>query len=353
MSLPRILVTRRLLPRTQKLLESYKNFELIQWDHEDSSIPRDKLLEIAREGIDGIVVIGAKIDREFLDAAGSRLKVVSTHSAGYDHIDVTLCKARNIKVGSTPQVVDNATADLTVALLLIASRKLSPAIDAVKNGGWGIYSPRPFWLSGSEIGGKTVGFVGFGGIAQAVAERLVPFKIGKIIFNTPSIKAPYKFSSSNGNTTYTLIAEQVSFEELLSQSDVVIVLCSLTNSTKNLFNAEAFSKMKDSSIFINAARGGIVDQDALIDALKRNRSRTNSEFANGFGGPALAGLDVTVPEPLGVDSELLKLDNCVVVPHVGTATIETREKMGELTILNCLGALGLNGSIGMPAELKI
>ncbi|KAJ1537038.1 hypothetical protein HK096_004981 [Nowakowskiella sp. JEL0078] len=350
---PLILLTRKLMPKAQNLLESNQNIDLIQWHDPFTPIPRQVLLDHARRGLDGIIVLLTdKIDKEFLEIAGPRLKVVSTMSVGCDHIDVALCKSRSIRVGYTPDVLTDATADLTVGLLLATARKFSPAIDSVKNGGWGVWTPS--WMTGVQLSGKTVGIVGFGRIGQAVAERLCGFRIGRLIYSTASPKPKIEFTlTKSSSLSHSITAEHVTFSELLSESDIVIVTCAMTESTKNLFNEAAFSKMKESSIFINTSRGGVVDQSALIDGLKRNFARRSGNTSSDYlGGPSMAGLDVTVPEPLETDSELLKLENCLVVPHIGSATVETRESMAELAVLNCLGAFGLNGNQGMLAEVK-
>ena len=267
-------------------------------------------------------------------------------SVGFDHIDLNACRARGVRVGFTPDVLTDATAELTVALALAATRRLMEGefsslsfvlyltlcltsvivlgVEAVKSGAWGTWSP--MWLCGPSLKGSTVGIVGLGRIGSAVAERLRPFGVSQILYNSRTRKTN---EVERG-------AKLVSLDELLTQSDFVIVTCALTPDTKELFNERAFSLMKPTAVFINTSRGGIVDQQALYAALKSNRI-----FA--------AGLDVTSPEPLPTDSPLLSLPNCVVLPHIGSATIETRSMMAELCAKNIVAAL--NGDT-MPAELK-
>lgn len=193
----------------------------------------------------------------------------------------------------------------------------------MSNGGWKAWSP--FWMTGPGLHNSTVGIVGFGRIGQAVAQRIKAFNVKQILFTSRKDKPEAK----------ELQAKRVDFEQLLHDSDFVIVTCALTPETTNLFNKDAFNKMKKRSIFINTSRGGVVDQEALINALKNQTILA-------------AGLDVMTPEPLPLDSPLLQLNNCVLLPHIGSATIQTREDMAILTARNIYAAL--NGDV-MPNEL--
>jgi len=188
------------------------------------------------------------------------------------------------------------------------------AVSAVKSGDWSTWSP--LWMCGHGLTSTTVGIVGLGRIGFAVAQRLRPFAVSRILY-TGHKQKPYAAD---------VAAEFVSLGVLLEQSDFVIACCPLSSETKNLFNASAFSHMKRTSIFINTSRGGIVNQPDLYDALKT-------------GMIAAAGLDVTTPEPLPVNDKLLTLDNCVILPHIGSATVETRTAMSLLTARNILSAL--------------
>lgn len=256
-----------------------------------------------------------KIDTEVLDAAGPQLKCVSTISVGFEHIDVQECKKRGIRVGYTPDVLTDATAELTVALLLATNRRLFQANKDVYNGGWKSWSP--MWMCGHGLKNSRVGFFGFGRIGQEIAARIVPFKPSLITYTTRSAR-PDEAAKVN--------AKHVDFSEMITLSDFIIVCCALTPATKEIFNAEAFNKMNSNCIFINTARGGVVDQKALYEALKSKRILA-------------AGLDVTTPEPLPLDDPLLKLDNIVVLPHIGSADIETRKEMSRITARNILAAL--------------
>lgn len=226
------------------------------------------------------------------------------------------CKKRGIRIGYTPGVLTDATADLTVALLLATSRRLIEGNRDVHSGGWKSWSP--LYMCGPSIKNSTVGIVGFGRIAQEVAKRLLPFKPARIIYSNRS--------NSREAEAKEIGAERVELNDLLSTSDFVILLCALTPETTNLINAKTLATMKQTAILINCARGQVVNQDDLYAALKNNVIRA-------------AGLDVTTPEPLPLDSPLLTLNNCVVIPHIGSAEIETRNEMAEITVNNVLGAL--------------
>uniref|UniRef100_T1J7Q1 Glyoxylate reductase/hydroxypyruvate reductase n=1 Tax=Strigamia maritima TaxID=126957 RepID=T1J7Q1_STRMM len=266
------------------------------------------------------------IDEELLQAAGPELKVVCTMSVGYDHIDIEACKKRGIQVGNTPDVLTDAVAELTVALLLATSRRLIEASQEVTNGGWRrINKWSPMYMTGPQLKGSTVGVVGLGRIGFAVCQRLKPFRVNKFLYSGRSAK-PYASE---------IDAEYVPFEDLLRNSDFVIVTCALTKETKGLFDAKAFGQMKSNAIFINISRGAVVDQDALYEALV-------------LGKIHAAGLDVTTPEPLPEDHPLTKLKNCVILPHIASATKETRSEMAMLTAKNLI--TGLKG-LEMPAKL--
>ncbi|XP_059608874.1 glyoxylate reductase/hydroxypyruvate reductase isoform X2 [Phlebotomus argentipes] len=278
-------------------------------------VPRDELLKNVC-GKDGIFcALTEKIDVELLDQAGPNLKVVATISVGFDHIDVPECRKRGIRVGYTPDVLTDATAELTLALLLATGRRLLEASQEVYNGGWQAWAPS--WMCGPGVKGATVGLVGFGRIGQEVAKRLVPFKPASILYHSRT-NHPYEAGQVG--------AEKVSLNELLLRSDFVIILCALTNDTHHIIDAEALAKMKSTAILINTSRGGCVDQEALCEALQSGRIRA-------------AGLDVTTPEPLPLDSPLLALKNVVLLPHIGSADITTRQEMSRITACNILAGL--------------
>lgn len=218
-------------------------------------------------------------------------------------------------MGYTPDVLTDATAELTVALLLATSRRLIESNKEVANGGWKAWAPS--WMCGQGLKNSTVGVVGFGRIGQEVARRIAPFKPTKILFSNRSERAAEAKEFG---------ATRVPFDELIAKADFIIITCALTPETANLINSETLAKMKPNAILVNTARGGIVNQSDLYDALKNNCIRA-------------AGLDVTTPEPLPLDSPLLTLSNCVVLPHIGSADIETRTEMSRITAQNILCAL--------------
>lgn len=211
-----------------------------------------------------------------------------------------------------------------MALLLSTSRRLPEAQHEAKTGGWVSWAPT--WMTGPGLAGATVGIVGFGRIGQAVARRVKSFNTARILY----------FNRTERIEAKEIGAVKVSFDELLAESDFIICCAALVPETKEMFNKAAFEKMKKTAIFVNTSRGGTVNQDDLIEALTNNTIRA-------------AGLDVTTPEPLPLDNPLFKLKNCVILPHIGSASIETRNIMSELTAQNILAALKGDN---MPAELK-
>ncbi|XP_068081191.1 glyoxylate reductase/hydroxypyruvate reductase isoform X2 [Anabrus simplex] len=258
-----------------------------------------------------------------LDSAGPTLKVIGTMSVGYDHIDVDEVKRRGIKLGYTPEVLTDAVAELTISLLLATSRRLFEAHQEILSGGWGSWSP--LWMCGSGLKGSTVGVVGFGRIGQEVAKRLKTFNISKLIYTSRTEKPE----------AVAIGGIHVTLDQLLSESDFIIVTCALTPETKEMFNDELFSKMKPSAIFINTSRGGVVKQESLQRALESGKIKA-------------AGLDVMTPEPLPPDHPLLKLKNCVIIPHIGSATLQARTDMAILTAQNILNGLEKKP---LPAEV--
>ncbi|XP_031641003.1 glyoxylate reductase/hydroxypyruvate reductase [Contarinia nasturtii] len=284
--------------------------------NEASVVPRDELLKkvVGKDAL--FCTLTDKIDAEVIECAGPNLKVIATMSVGYEHIDLNECKKRKIRVGYTPEVLTDAVADLTIALLLATTRRLIEANKQVHSGGW--KSWEPLYMCGPAIKNTTVGIVGFGRIAQEVAKRLIPFKPKRIIYSNKS--------NSREKEAREIGAERVDVNDLLRTSDIVILLCALTPETTHFINAQTLNTMKKTAVLINCARGQVIDQNALYDALRTNKIRA-------------AGLDVTTPEPLPLDSPLLTLNNCVIIPHIGSAEIETRQEMCRITALNVLGAL--------------
>ncbi|KFQ96824.1 Glyoxylate reductase/hydroxypyruvate reductase, partial [Nipponia nippon] len=258
--------------------------------------------------------------------AGPGLKVISTLSVGFDHLSLEEIKKRGIRVGYTPDVLTDATAELSVALLLAACRRLPEAVEQVKNGGWTTW--KPLWMCGYGLSDSTVGIIGLGRIGQAVARRLKPFGVKRFLYtgSRPKPESAAEFE-----------AEFVPLTRLAEESDFIVVTCALTPATEGMCNKEFFGRMKKTSVFINTSRGAVVNQEDLYNALAH-------------GQIAAAGLDVTTPEPLPTDHPLLSLKNCVILPHIGSATYATRSTMAVLAANNLLA--GLRGE-PMPHELLL
>ena len=284
-----------------------------QWQ-EKRDLTREELIAFCKQHEALIVAGPVKIDKEFLYEC-RHLKVIATHGVGYDHIDIETATELNIPVGNTPGVVDHATAETAFLLMLAVSRKVIHNHKRIINGQWSFFDPTQ--NLGIEISGKTLGIFGLGNIGFEMA------RLCKIAFN---MKVIYCNRTNNLRAEQELNASKVSFDDLLKQSDVLSVHSVLSNETKEVFNKDAFGKMKSSSIFINTARGGIHNEVDLTEALK-NRTIWG------------AGLDVTNPEPMSPDNPLLNLEYATVLPHIGTSTEETRIKMVTLIAENIIAGL--------------
>jgi glyoxylate reductase len=239
-----------------------------------------------------------------------KLRVVSNMAVGVDNIDVNACTVRKIPVGNTPGVLTESTADLTMSLLLSLARNIPQASQDAKEGRWKTWSPAG-WL-GIELSVSTLGIIGMGKIGKAVARRAKGFGM-KILFTDP-------------NVIHVKDATQVPLNELLKKSDFISLHAPLTEDTRGIINHDSFSLLKPTAILINAARGPLVDTPALLNALQNHRL-------------AAAALDVTDPEPLPPTHPLYKLPNCLIVPHIGSATQYTRRMMAELACKNLLAGL--------------
>jgi lactate dehydrogenase-like 2-hydroxyacid dehydrogenase len=243
--------------------------------------------------------------------------VVSNFAVGYNNIDIAEARRRGIAVGNTPGVLTEATADIAVALLLAAARRLPEGWQAVKALEWKTWEPLG-WM-GLDLAGKTLGIVGLGRIGAAVAQRLQGGWGMKVLYTARSTKP--EFDQKFG-------ARHVSLNELLRESDFISLHVPLSNETRRLIGTSEFNTMKQTAIVVNTARGEVLDQVALYEALRMRRI-----FA--------AGLDVCEPEPLPADSPLRELPNCLIVPHIGSATITARNAMAERSARNLVaGVLG-------------
>jgi len=254
-----------------------------------------------------------RIDAALIHAS-PKLRAISNYAVGYDNVDVEAASARGIPVGNTPDVLTQATADLTFALLLAAARRLPQAAAAVTDGDWLTWEPAQHL--GYDVHGATLGIVGMGRIGRAVAQRAEGFQMRVL---------------TTGSAGGTPLAR------LLRESDFVSLHCPLTPATRHLIDTEALHAMRPTAILVNTARGPIVDQPALTRAL------SDGEIAG-------AALDVTDPEPLGADDRLLSAPNLIVAPHIGSATHSAREQMATLAVENLLAAL--NGE-PMPHQVEV
>jgi len=282
---------------------------------DDLPPPRTALLE-AIAGCDGVVtLLTDRVDDEFLDAAGPQLKVVSNYAVGFDNVDVPACTKRGIPVGNTPGVLTETTADLAFALLMAAARRLPEGDRYVRAGSWKTWGP--LLLLGPDVHGATIGIVGFGRIGQAVARRAMGF--GMTVLYHDVHRADAAVEAAYGATFHPL-------EELLPKADFVSLHVNLTPETKGLIDAEKLSWMKPTAVLVNTSRGPVVDPRALADALRDGAI---------FG----AALDVTDPEPIPMDSPLVGLDNCLIVPHIASASRATRGKMAEMAAANVLAGV--------------
>jgi len=271
---------------------------------------REELLQRVR-GVDGLLcLLTEKIDSELMDAAGSQLKVISSMSVGVDHIDVAAATTRGIPIGNTPGVLTDATADMAFALLFASARRVVEGEKYVRSGSWKTWNPN--LLLGADFVGATLGIIGFGRIGQAVAKRAQGFDM-RAVFYDPTAEEAFG-------------ARSMDLDTLLRESDFVSVHVPLTEKTQRMVNANFLAKMKSNSILVNTSRGGVVDQVALYEVLKAKRI-----FA--------AALDVTDPEPLPTDNPLLELENCLIVPHLGSASQHTRDMMSLLAAENLIAGL--------------
>ena len=310
MKLGKIVMTGKPMPEAEQFIRQH--CEVKSWD-EPGVMPRHLLLEWLADA-EGLMSIGGqpvKVDAELLTHA-PKLRVIAQSSVGYDNVDVAACTARRIPFGNTPGVLTEATADLTYLLILSAARRLKESLKIVQEGRWTPTQPIPL---GVDLFGKTLGMVGLGQIGSAVARRAMASGMN-VIYHNRRRRSP---GEANG-------AVYVEFAELLERSDFVVVLVPLNNDSLGLFGGAEFARMKKTAFFINAARGAIVKTQELYEAVKN-------------GVIAGCALDVTDPEPIPADHPLLQLPNVFVTPHIGSATIETRNRMAMLAAENLV--LGL------------
>jgi glyoxylate reductase len=277
--------------------------------------PRDELLRRVT-GVDGVLaLLTDRVDAEFLDRAGPQLKVVSNYAVGFDNIVVPEATRRGVAVGNTPGVLTDTTADLAWALLMTAGRRVVEGDRYVHDGHWKTWGP--LLLLGTDVSGATLGIVGFGRIGQAMARRAAGFGMNVLYHDVQQLPE---------SVTGPLGATYAGLDELFERSDFVTLHTNLTEETRHLVNEARLRRMKPTAVLVNTSRGPVVDQRALHKALSE-------------GWIMAAGLDVTDPEPMPVTEPLLTLPNCIVVPHIASASRATRAKMAEMAAANLLAGV--------------
>lgn len=311
----RVFVTKD-LPDGQ--LERIEGYEVGVWKG-DGPVPRERLIEGIRHARGLLCMLTDRIDADLL-AQAPDLVVISQVAVGLDNIDLGACADRGIVVGHTPDVLTETVADSAFALLASIVRRLPEGEREVRAGDWGPWEL--FHLAGGDLHGTTLGIVGMGRIGRAIARRAAGFDM-EVVYASPSPKE--------------IAAEHLSLRQLLERSDHVVLCIPLDDSTKHLISHEQLALMKPTAYLVNVARGPVVDTAALVTALSE-------------GEIAGAALDVTDPEPLPPDHPLLALENCLVVPHIASASLRTRRAMVSLAVDNLIA--GLRG-LPLPAAYPL
>lgn len=295
---PIVYVTRKLPDEAVAGLKD--SYEVRMWEDEETPVPRDVLLKEVQEASALWAMLTDSIDREVMDNAPN-LKIISNLAVGHNNIDLDAARERGICVTNTPDALTEATADLTFALLMATARRLSEASRALRAGEWKAWTPLGF--TGHDVYGATIGIIGMGRIGEAVARRAKGFNMN-VLYHNRTRRRFEDFVYSD-------------LDELLSHSDFVVLLIPYTEQTAGMIGERELGLMKNTASLINVARGGIVDEKALEEALK-----TGSIWA--------AGLDVFETEPVPADHPLLSLPNVTVTPHIGSASIQARHAMMQL-----------------------
>lgn len=298
-------MTRAVSKEAVELLK--QSFDVNVWE-ENRPVPREILLEESKKADGLYVMLTDKIDKELIEQA-SNVKIISNMAVGYDNIDVQSATENGIIVTNTPGVLNDTTADLTFALLMDTARRLSEANRYLLAGKWKSWSP--MFMAGQDIHGAAIGIIGMGRIGEAVAKRAAGF----------DMKILYHNRNRRPDIEKKLDASYLSLDDLLRESDFIVLLTPLTPETTNLIGKREFELMKSSAVFINVSRGATVDEEALYQALINKQIWA-------------AGLDVYRQEPVREDHPLLKLENVVALPHIGSASIHTRKKMAMLAADN-------------------
>jgi len=309
---PKVYVTRRLPDSVLDRIAAVADLQF--FSDSQRPVPREELLK-AVEGVDGILsMLTEKMDGEVFEAAGPQLKVVANMAVGYDNIVLADAKAHRVIVTNTPDVLTETTADLTFALVLATARRVTESERFLRDGKWQTWSP--MLLTGQDVFGATLGIIGMGRIGEAVVKRARGFDMNVL----------YSSRSPHSNVELEYGCTFQTMDEVLKKSDFVVVLTPLTEQTRGFIGARELSLMKPTAILINTARGPIVDERALYDALAKKQI-------------CAAGLDVFEQEPIAPDHPFLRLDNVVLLPHIGSASVQTRLRMANLATTNLLEAV--------------
>lgn len=308
---PKVYITRRLPQAALDIVASACEYEV--WDHEEQPVPRATLLAALHEADGVLTLLSERVDGELLDAA-PRLKVVANMAVGYDNVDVPELTRRGVILTNTPDVLTEATADVAWGLMLAAARRVVEGQKLIEAGQWKSWSP--LFMAGQDVSGATLGIIGAGRIGGAIARRAQGFSMRVLYHNR---KPSLELEARTG-------AQYRAFDDLLREADFVVVAAPLTAETRGMFGAREFALMKPTSVFVNIARGPIVQEAALVEALKAGR-------------PWAAGLDVFEKEPIGADHPLLKLPNVVAVPHIGSGTLTTRTNMATTAAANLVAVV--------------
>lgn len=311
-----VFVTRKLNPEVIAMLE--KVAEVEQWT-KNAPIPRELLLEKIKHVDAVLTMLTERVDEEFL-ASTKRLRIVANMAVGYDNIDLEACRRHEVIVTNTPDVLTESTADLAFALLMATGRRLTEANRFLLQGEWTSWSPT--LMAGQNVYGSTLGIIGMGRIGEAVARRAKGFGM-RILYHNRNRKT---------QSEQEIGARYADLAELLQESDYVVLLTPLTEDTRMLMGEKQFSLMKETAVFINVSRGGTVDESALYQALVDKKIWA-------------AGLDVFAVEPVPMDNPLLQLPNVVALPHIGSATVQTRAEMARLAAANIVEVLSGRGPL--------
>ena len=305
---PKILVTRKMTDEAEKKLA--ENFE-VTLNKNDDPIPYEELIKLANQ-YDGMAVSGwDKFDENFFNNMNGRLKIIATFSVGYDHIDIKSAKEKNIIITNTPNVLNDAVAEITLLLMLATCRKAYEGISLVKSGKWkDVKVDFVNFVMGQSLTGKTLGIIGMGRIGRIVAKRAKGFGMKIIYCNRNKLSNEIE----DGAKYYE------SVNSMMPDCDFVSIHTPATKETKNILNNAAIELLPKHAIVINTSRGSTVDDEALIKALQNNKIYA-------------AGLDVFINEP-NVDERYLKLDNCFLLPHIGSSNYETRDAMAMMAVDN-------------------